>query len=533
VAQSWTALGFQAALNAIRATGAKNIIGIDGAGYSHAFSGWSTFAPVDTLSPAQIIACPHPYPSGTYPYSDGDVYGLCYPDSGNGTSSWDNFISAVITGGTPVVGTEDGGSYAPSYGTTEGHVAYMTGRVIAKGWAGYLQWDACPVVGPSSSGQNALLTSAGLPTQGQGQVFYNWLTNFAPGLPQFFRMTNQGGSGNTNTSTVEFTWQAATAGANPISGYNIYRGTIVPGAGSPTLSKINSSLITGLTYTDSTATNVIQNNTVAPSTGYVYAITAVDSLSNEGAQQTQVYLYWYYQGTAFQSETNFSYGGLTLNWAATPPVAPPVGTVAISNAYGAAGGFQPVANNAVTPLYGTELGGFNYMLFDCLLTDTTHTWVELNLSRPGYGSGGGGADIQPAGGNTLNLVVNNTSSYGGTPSTSAWVTLKVPLSQMRLGYTTFMGYQSGTTITPVGAVSGVGLDAGGYITGPGVPAGTYVSTAPGSPSGPYTVNNSATVGSAGSPVAMVGIRTGLYKLNFGTNTGGSTWYLNNIGFCVN
>jgi hypothetical protein len=269
----------------------------------------------------------------------------------------------------------------------------------------------------------------------------------------------------------------------------------------------------------------------------VYAITAVDSHGNEGSKQTQVYLYWYYEGVSFQSELNFSYNTFTLNWAATTGAnaPPPVGTQYISFELPSAGGFQPVADNPVSPLYGTALAGFNYMIFDIILQDATHEWQELNLSRPGYGSGGGGADIQPSGSSVLTLF-NNTSSAYGSPSTTAWSTLKVPLSAMMYGYTQFMGYQSGTTITAVGGlISGPGVDSGGYITGAGVPAGTYVSTGPSSTSGPWTVNNSATVGSAGSPILMTGQRTDIYKINFLSNgpTFPTTIFLNNIGFCVN
>jgi Cellulase (glycosyl hydrolase family 5) len=443
----------------------------------------------------------------------------------------------TITTGTTLPTATQGSAYSTSLAYTGGTGTSTYSLVSASPDAGsWISVSSAGVISgtPGTAETESIVIqitdSVGIFTRTTFSLLVNSSGFTNPGLPQFFRMTNQGGSANTNTSTTEFTWSAATAGTYPIASYNIYRGTIVPGAGSPTLSIIGNT--TGLAYTDSTATNVIQNNTTAPSTGYVYAITAVDTHSNEGAQQTQCYLYWYYEGTAFQSETNFSYGGATINWAATPPVAPPVGTVCISNVYGAAGGFQPVANNPVTPLYGTELGGFNYLIFDCLLGDATHIWQELNLSRPGYGSGGGGADIQPAGGSTITLVTNTTSAYG-SPSTSAWATLKVPLSTIQLGVTQFMGYMSGTTVTATSIISGPGIDSGGYITGAGVPAGTYVSTAPGSTSGPWTTNNSATVGSAGSPILMTGYRTAVYKLNFLTNTGGSTLYLNNIGFCVN
>ena len=289
-----------------------------------------------------------------------------------------------------------------------------------------------------------------------------------------------------------------------------------------------------LTYTDTTATNCCQNNTVAPSTAYAYSVSAVDSQGTEGSQQSQCFAYWYRWGVDYQSEQNFSYGGLTLNWAATTGAGapPPQGTQYISNLYGSAGGFQPTGDGPICPEFGMELGWAKYMVFDCNLGDATHTWNMLNLCRPGYGSGAGGADIQPF----LNFAwCTNTTSPYGSPSTSGWATIKIPLTTMAIGVTVFNGYASGTTVTMVGTpISGPGGDSGGYITGSGMPAGTYISTAPGSLNGPFTINNNAgTIGSAGSPVQFTITRTALYKPNFYTNTGGSNLFLNNIGFSAN
>jgi hypothetical protein len=339
-----------------------------------------------------------------------------------------------------------------------------------------------------------------------------------PFAPQNLTLTNQGGAVNTNTSTQQIAWDVAVAGTFPVSSYNVYR---------------NGSFLANtaaLSYSDTTATNSIQENTFAPSTPYVYSVSAVDTHSNEGAQQTQCYAWWYRWGVANQSETQFSYGGITLNWADTVG-APPQGAFDISNVYGAAGGFQPVANNPLCPLYGMELGWAKFMLADVKLGDATHTWNLLNLSRPGYGSAGGGADIQPV----LSFpIITNTSSPYGSPSTSGWATLKIPLTDMAIGVTQFMGYATGTTVTMTSLISGPGVDEGAYITGSGMPAGTYVSVQPGSLSGPWTVNQATgTLGSVGSPVQFTATRTALYKPNFFTNTGGSTIYWNNIGFCVN
>jgi len=60
-----------------------------------------------------------------------------------------------------------------------------------------------------------------------------------------------------------------------VAGYNVYRGTV---SGGP-YTKINSSLITGLTYSDSTVVN---------GTEYYYVATAVDSSGDESVNSNEV-----------------------------------------------------------------------------------------------------------------------------------------------------------------------------------------------------------------------------------------------------
>jgi fibronectin type 3 domain-containing protein len=70
---------------------------------------------------------------------------------------------------------------------------------------------------------------------------------------------------------VALTWNASTS---TVSGYNVYRST-VSGSG---YVKLNSSLVSGLTYTDSN---------VQSGTTYYYVATAVDSSGNESAYSNQ------------------------------------------------------------------------------------------------------------------------------------------------------------------------------------------------------------------------------------------------------
>jgi len=81
-------------------------------------------------------------------------------------------------------------------------------------------------------------------------------------------------SGHTSPSShsVALSWNASTS---TVSGYNIYRSTLSGGS----YLRINSSVVAGLSYTDST----VQNTTT-----YYYVTTAVDSTGNESTFSNQV-----------------------------------------------------------------------------------------------------------------------------------------------------------------------------------------------------------------------------------------------------
>jgi fibronectin type 3 domain-containing protein len=71
--------------------------------------------------------------------------------------------------------------------------------------------------------------------------------------------------------TVSLSWNASTS---TVTGYNVYRST-TSGSG---YVKINSTLVSGLTLTDSNVTS---------GTTYYYVTTAVDSSGNESAFSNQ------------------------------------------------------------------------------------------------------------------------------------------------------------------------------------------------------------------------------------------------------
>jgi Cep192 domain 4 len=80
------------------------------------------------------------------------------------------------------------------------------------------------------------------------------------------------GTGSTVQHSVDVNWAASTS---TVAGYNVYRGTA---SGGP-YSKINSTLITGLTYTDST---------VSSGATYYYVVTAVAADGTESSFSSQV-----------------------------------------------------------------------------------------------------------------------------------------------------------------------------------------------------------------------------------------------------
>jgi hypothetical protein len=128
-----------------------------------------------------------------------------------------------------------------------------------------------------------------------------------------------------------------------------------------------------------------------------------------------------------------------------------------------------------------------------------------------------------------------------------WVTCKIPLSALSLGYTTFTASISGTQLTVTGTQSGVGVDAGGFISGPGIPAGTYIvgtpggitynnGVLPGNGLGTYTIAGPGITSSTSiTSETMTEQRTALYKVDLGMHdmASGTTVYVNNMGWTTN
>jgi len=96
---SYTAVGMNQLLAAVRATGATNIVMVGGRSYAHDMTGWLAHKPTDTLNPSQLVAAFHIY---------GDECGVgdtCLTPSGE----FGDF--GAIANSYPIIAGEFGGSY--------------------------------------------------------------------------------------------------------------------------------------------------------------------------------------------------------------------------------------------------------------------------------------------------------------------------------------------------------------------------------------------------------------------------------------
>jgi hypothetical protein len=133
-----------------------------------------------------------------------------------------------------------------------------------------------------------LLTLASMPVTAQQQASQALSITVGSGsgaqASQALTLTVGTGAGNPQSAQAAFLltvlhsgtvmWQAGTPGANPISGYNVFRSLM---GGGP-YSQVNSVLVPGLTYLDPG---------LASGTTYYYVITTVDSEGNQSSDSPQ------------------------------------------------------------------------------------------------------------------------------------------------------------------------------------------------------------------------------------------------------
>ncbi len=414
----------------------------------------------------------------------------------------------------------------------------------------------------------------------------------APSAPGNLTLVNQGGAnnndngnGNSLTNYQAIQWTAATAGANPIDHYKIYRngsaygtlaaptqfqgyisgtkltvtsvtsGTIIPGprwsgsgvaAGTmidePQLSGTTGGVgtyhvdasqtvgsagspvtFTGWVFIDSAATASNDPTYSTPTTVYTYAVSAVDSQGNEGAQTTQYAAYGYQNGYSNWEDTNYDYNGGVSNYSSTAGD-PQGGLYDLQANASGGGGFNPVAGAPQAPFYDLEIGAFNY--YTIQINPGSNANFQLFLSHV--------SRLPPGDVYGWNSI-NNVFAYGPAPIANTWATYKIPLSALGIGRCTFTGSIKGTKLTVTAVDSGPAIvDAGGFISGPGIPAGTYTTGYDQNGAiGTFTIagpgiNSSTSVSSE----TMSYQRTDFYKSTIQPSSN-ATFYMNDFGWTVN
>jgi hypothetical protein len=156
VSYTWQSAGMQAMLNAVRATGAKNVVLTSTLGYAGDLTGWLQYHPTDTLSPSQVGAVWHEYPAPGHP-NEPNCGGLP-------TCETQLFAAAqaIRTAGYPVVVTEFGD---PSGGSSAPWSAVLLPFADTNGLS-YMAWTWNPWVGTTFY---LISDAAGDPTVGYGQ----------------------------------------------------------------------------------------------------------------------------------------------------------------------------------------------------------------------------------------------------------------------------------------------------------------------------------------------------------------------------
>jgi len=123
-------------------------------------------------------------------------------------------------------------------------------------------------------------------------------------------------------------------------------------------------------------------------------------------------------------------------------------------------------------------------------------YVTISNSTLDSGSFNGKFVVTAVTANTFMFNQGTGNTVNGADSGTV-VTQGTAVSTIARQQASFAGYISGTTLT-VGTLNSGTLSVGQTITGSGVTSGTIITAG----SGPYTVNNSQTVGSVGSQVTM-------------------------------
>ena len=226
VAQSWTVLGYQQMLNAIRALGATNVCIVNGPGYSSSCSGIASYMPADTLNPAQLAGGLHPYGNAaTWAAEATNFYPGIHYDAGSTGVNWWKSTQAAITAGYPMLFTECGDFYGQDASGTAPCLNEVCTQAAALGVSGVVVWEffqeRAGDPGTPTSGQFVSITSTNTPTENQGAYLLNYLQSFILGTPfvtvSFVAPNNEGSPITGYTATSSPGGLTATGTASPLT----------------------------------------------------------------------------------------------------------------------------------------------------------------------------------------------------------------------------------------------------------------------------------------------------------------------------
>ena len=159
---AWNVASYQQMINAVRATGATNIVLIGSLSYTADLSGWLSHMPNDPLG--QIAATWHPYP--TY----GAAFGTAlYAQPGFAPQVFTE-VQNILAAGIPVLATETGDQDTTN--TPNAPLVATITQFVDANHMGLLGWTWDTWSNPS----DVLIKDVnGTPTDGYGVFFKNWM----------------------------------------------------------------------------------------------------------------------------------------------------------------------------------------------------------------------------------------------------------------------------------------------------------------------------------------------------------------------
>lgn len=162
IQQRWKSAGMQSLVDAVRSTGATNVVMVSGVSWAQDLSRWVEYVPKDPLG--QLACSWHAYPK--YGAKHGTPE---YNDPGMGPDAW-GWIDKILASGYPIIIGETGDRSAPGT-TTAPFLARITAwadknsvSVVGWSWNAWGSEDAC-----------LIKDASGTPTDGYGKAFRDWL----------------------------------------------------------------------------------------------------------------------------------------------------------------------------------------------------------------------------------------------------------------------------------------------------------------------------------------------------------------------